>query len=82
MEYFDGLLNGQAQKFVSFGLRGTLNVRKGNKKFRPIVSEVSFFVDNHVAEFPPPFTGLGGSTPLPHPLSLGPLVNRKSNAFL
>ena len=82
MEYFDGLLNGQAQKFVSFGLRGTLNVRKGNKKCRPIVSEVSFFVDNHVAEFPPPFTGLGGSTPLPHPLSLGPLVNRKSNAFL
>ena len=32
MEYFDGLLNGQAQKFVSFGLRGTLNVRKRNKK--------------------------------------------------
>ena len=28
IEYFDGVLNDQAQKYASFGLKGTLNARK------------------------------------------------------
>jgi len=31
IEYFDALLNDEAQKSASFGLQGTLNARKLNK---------------------------------------------------
>ena len=45
----EGLQNDQAQKFSSFDLQGTLNVRKRTEQIRTIVPEVSSFVGNPVS---------------------------------